>query len=197
VAERVPESFVRVLEDLGAWLDDAGIAAMVVGGVAASVLGRPRATGDIDTLAILPEEKWADAVASARWHGFGPRVDEPLAFARRMHVLLLRHEGSGIDVDVILGRLPFEEEAVARGRFHDLGGVRTRLPQVEDLLIMKAVAQRPRDLRDIEGLLDAHPGADLERVRATVREFAAALAMPDLLDGLERVLDRHRSRRPR
>jgi hypothetical protein len=75
--------------------------------------------------------------------------------------------------------------------------VRTRLPQIEDLLIMKAVAQRPQDLRDIEGLLDAHPDTDLERVLATVREFAAALTMPDLLDGFERVLERHCSRQGR
>jgi hypothetical protein len=62
--ERVPEGFVQVLEDLGAWLEDAGIAAIVVGGVAASILGRPRATRDIDALAILPEKKWADAAGS-------------------------------------------------------------------------------------------------------------------------------------
>jgi hypothetical protein len=53
---------------------------------------------------------------------------------------------------------------------------------------MKVIAQRPRDLRDIEGLLDVHPGANLERVRQLVREFATAMVMPDLLEGFEKLL---------
>lgn len=194
MSEPVPEGFVRVLGDLGSWLESAGISGMVVGGIAASLLGRPRATRDIDVLAILPEDKWADAVSVARRHGFTTRIDDPMAFARRTHVLLLRHVASGVDVDVILGRLPFEEEAVARGRFRDLGGVRTKLPQVDDLLIMKALAQRPQDLRDIEGLLDVHPDTDLSRVHATLREFATALAMPDLVENFERLLAQRRSK---
>lgn len=169
---------------------------MVVGGVAASILGRPRATRDIDMLAILPDDRWGEALAAARQHGIVARIEDPLAFARRTHVLLLRHAASGIDIDVILGRLPYEVDAVARGQFHDLGGVRTRLPQVEDLLIMKAIAQRPQDLRDIEGLLDVHPGADVEQVRTWVREFATAMTMPDLLEGLDAILGRRAKREP-
>lgn len=136
-------------------------------------------------------------MAAADQHGIVARIEKPLEFARRTHVLLLRHAASGIDIDVILGRLPYEEEAVARSELHDLGGVRVRLPKVEDLLIMKAVAQRPQDRRDIEGLLDVHPDADVERVRRWVREFATAMAMPDLIVGLETVLTQRDSKRKR
>jgi hypothetical protein len=41
-----------------------------------------------------------------------------------------------------------------------------RLPRIEDLLIMKAVARRPKDLQVIEGLLAAHPEA-AARMRRT------------------------------
>jgi len=53
---------------------------------------------------------------------------------------------------------------------------------------MKAVAHRPRDLGDIEAVLDAHPELDAQRVRRWVREFSMALAMPDLLTDLEKML---------
>jgi hypothetical protein len=193
VSDRVPQGFLKVLTDLTEWFGDAGLSAMVVGGVAASILGRPRATRDIDALVILSEDKWSGALSAAAKHGILPRIDEPLEFARRTRVLLLRHVESGIDIDIILGRLLFEEEAIARSKSHDLGGVRVQLPRVEDLLIMKAIAQRPRDLRDMEGLLDAHPEADIELVRRWVREFSTAMTMPDLLDGLEKLLG---SRKP-
>jgi len=46
MSERVPQAFVRVLEDLSGWLESARIPAMVVGGVAASTWAAraPRAT---------------------------------------------------------------------------------------------------------------------------------------------------------
>lgn len=53
---------------------------------------------------------------------------------------------------------------------------------------MKAIAQRPHDLRDIEGLLDVHPRADLNRVRQWVHEFAAAMTMPDLTETFDKLL---------
>lgn len=197
MSEPVPRTFIGVLTDLTGWLESMHVPAMVIGGVAASILGRPRATRDIDSLAMLSEDKWAAALAGADQYGIVARIEKPLEFARRTHVLLLRHAQSGIDIDVILGRLPYEEEAIARGEFHDLGGVRVKLPQVEDLLIMKAIAQRPQDLRDIEGLLDVHPDADVGRVRQWVREFAAATAMPDMIEGLEKLLAHRQARRKR
>jgi hypothetical protein len=38
---------------------------MIIGGVAASVLGRPRLTQDVGALAVLPEANWAEAVRLA------------------------------------------------------------------------------------------------------------------------------------
>jgi hypothetical protein len=37
------------------------------------------------------------------------------------------------------------------------------------------------------------PDADVESVRAWVREFATAMTMPDLLEGFEKLLARRRS----
>lgn len=57
---------------------------------------------------------------------------------------------------------------------------------------MKAVAGRPKDLQDMEALLVGNPGVDLEFVRQWVREFAAAMSMPDMLEQLERAITRTR-----
>src|SRR5437763_12911017 len=61
----------------------------------------------------------------------------------------MRHTTSGIDVDVTFGELPFERTAVANCENHDVGGIRVRLPRVEDLLVMKAIARRPKDVEDL------------------------------------------------
>ena len=88
------------------------------------------------------------------------------------------------------GSLSFEEAAVEQGRTYSIDGVEIRLPRVEDLLIMKAVAHRPRDMQDIEGLLQAHPALDLQRVRQWISEFATATAMSELIEDFDKLLDR-------
>jgi len=160
---------------------------MVIGGVAASVLGRPRLTQDIDALIILGEDQWGSVVAQAEKFGIVPRIDSALDFARRARVLLLRHLESGIDIDISLGGLSFEHGAISRSTVHDVGGIRVRLPRVEDLIVMKAIAHRSKDMQDIEGLLAAHPNVDMKFIRQWVREFANAMTMPDLIEDFEQL----------
>jgi hypothetical protein len=194
VVDRVPATLLAALTDLIKWLDDANIPSMIIGGVAASVLGQPRLTQDVDALAILPEGEWPDAVSTAAGHGILPRIEKPLDFARRSRVLLMRHVKSGIDIDVIFGGLLFEQAAIDNSKIHDIGGLRVRLPRVEDLLIMKAVARRPKDLQDIESLLAAHPEADVAAVRQWVSEFATAMSTSDMLDDFDKLVARNKSR---
>lgn len=190
MAEPIPQSLLMALTDLVSWLDDANVPSMIIGGVAASVLGRPRLTQDVDALAILPEPQWAKVVAAAAPHGIAPRIEDALEFASRSRVLLMRHLSSGIDIDLTLGGLSFEETAVSRSEAHEIGGVRIRLPRVEDLLIMKSIAGRPKDVQDIEALLATHPEADIDYVRQWVREFATAMSMSGMIDDFESILVR-------
>jgi Nucleotidyl transferase of unknown function (DUF2204) len=193
VAEPFPATLQAALADLARWLEASRIPATIIGGVASSALGRPRLTQDIDALAIVPEANWAGVVDSAGRHGFVPRIEGALAFAQRSRVLLLRHIGSGIDVDVTFGGLPFEQAVVEKSSVHDVGGIRVRLPRVEDLLVMKAVARRPKDIEDIRGLLAAHPQADISEARRWVKEFATAMTMPDILDEFDQLLAKRSS----
>ncbi len=95
-------------------------------------------------------------------------------------MVLLLHKESGINVDVSLGMLPFEEEVVVRSVVHRIGDIELRLPTPEDLIILKAVAHRPKDLLDIAEIFNSHPDLDSARIERWVREFAAALEMPEL-----------------
>ena len=120
--------------------------------------------------------------------GIVPRIPDALEFAARSRVLLLRHAKSEIDLDVAFTGLQFERVAVEKSRVHKIAGIALRLPRVEDLLVMKAVAHRPKDLEDIRVLLAAHPDTDVVAVRRWVREFATATSMPDMLNDLDKVL---------
>lgn len=185
-----PTPLEAILQDLVDWLKSCRVLGVLVGGVAASFLGRPRFTQDLDVLVLLAEENWGEFLTSGAPHGFLPRQPEALAFARKTRVLLMRHQPSGLNLDLIFGSLPFEQETVARAQWKTIGKIRAPLPTPEDLIILKAVAHRPRDLIDIEAVLDAHPRLNRRRVRRWLEEFAAALEMPEILHDWESLLSR-------
>ena len=172
---------LAALQRLLARFDNRGV---VIGGVAASLLGKPRLTADVDAVILLSVEDLPHLIAAAAQEGLEPRITDAEAFAHRHRVLLLRHQESGVNVDISLGMLPFEVEAVERGVIYHVGSLAIRLPTPEDLIIFKAVAHRPKDLLDIQAIVESHPNLDRERIEHWVREFAQALEMPELWDDI-------------
>jgi hypothetical protein len=65
VVHRVPATLLAALADLMKWLDATNMPSMVIGGVAASVLGQPRLTQDVDALAIATVRQWVSEFATA------------------------------------------------------------------------------------------------------------------------------------
>jgi hypothetical protein len=98
-------------------------------------------------------------------------------------------------VDIALGILPFEEQAIQRAVPREVGGFRLPLPTPEDLIVMKAVAGRPRDLSDIEGILATHTKLDLPRIRRQVQQFAKITDRPEMLEQLAKLLSGQRPAR--
>ena len=76
-----------------------------------------------------------------------------------------------------------------------VAGVTVPLPTPEDLIIMKAVAQRDQDWLDIDRLLAAPPSLDTSRMRRWVRSFADALDSPDIFTDFESRLARRKRHR--
>ncbi|MFM7143652.1 MAG: hypothetical protein ACKO2K_17245, partial [Alphaproteobacteria bacterium] len=85
-------------------------------------------------------------------------------------------------------------EMIARARRRRIHGLLIPLPTPEDLIVMKAIAHRPRDVADIESVLEANPAIDVTRTLGIVRDFATALDAPDLVSDLERLLSARKRR---
>lgn len=195
----MPDEAIRRLEPtlraLHDWFNSTGTPYLIIGGVAVSLLSKPRTTRDVDIVVTIDEEGWAAFLESATTFGFVPRIDDPLGFALRSRVLLLMHESERTRVDVSLGALPFELESIRNAVVVRVGEIELCLPRVEDLIIMKAVASRPIDLADIATLLDFHPDVDRSRIRRLIGEFAAILETPELTERLEGLLAARRATR--
>ena len=184
--------FEEALKNLLLWFKTVPAKGVVIGGVAASLLGQPRTTLDIDALVLMDISEWENFLNVGVKFGFLPRRKEALAFAKRNRVLLMQHQPSGTDIDISFGALPFEKETIKRSKHFKIGHLSIPLPTPEDLVIMKAVAHRTKDMMDIETILQAHPKMDLKRVLKWVKEFADFLEKPEIYDDLKKAIHRLR-----
>lgn len=163
---------------------------VVIGGIAASVLGEARYTEDLDAMFLLSIQDIPNFLEAAKQEGIEPRIENAADFARKARVLLLRHIITNTNIDISLGIMPFEQEVIERSSIHEIDDtLQMRLPTPEDLIIMKAIAHRPIDLEDIRTLAVKNANLDLARIESWVKDFAEILDTPDLWSEIKQILE--------
>lgn len=182
------DPFLEPLAALQNLIDKLNGRGLIMGGIAASLLGKPRLTADLDAMVLASIQDIPNLLLLAQEVGLTARIEDADEFARNSRVLLLEHQQSGIPVDISLGVLPLEIEAVERSQIYEVGTIRLRLPSPEDLIIFKAVAHRPKDLVDIQAIVENYSNLDRDRIRMWVKEFAEILDIPELWDDIEELI---------
>ena len=164
----------------------------VFGAQAAIFHGSVRLTADADFTVFLDDARLEEAITELGNGGFAARVDDPARFARENRVLPLLHNPSGILVDVVLGGSGLEEQFAHRAGLRDIGGgVAVPVAACEDIIAMKILAGRPKDLDDAQAVVRAQAGRmNPELVREVLRELEQALDRRDLVAVFEDLLRR-------
>jgi predicted nucleotidyltransferase len=175
-------STIEAVQRLLSKFDNRGV---IIGGIAVGFLGKPRFTEDVDAMFLLSTDAISKLLNEAKAEEILPRIPDAENFARKSRVLLLKHTPTNINIDISLGILPFEEEMVDRGSIQSTATLSVRLPTPEDLIIMKAIAHRPKDLEDIRSIIDKHPSLDNDRIKQWVKSFADILETPSLWTDIE------------
>ena len=183
------EPFRAAIEALNRLLlkyDNRGV---VIGGIAVGMLGRPRYTADVDAMFLLYNADLPQFLEHARAEQIIPRVENAEDFARKNRVLLMRYTPTQTNIDISMGASPFEEEMTERSAFKSFAKLTIRLPSVEDLIIMKAIAHRPKDIEDIRTIVDNNPNLDIPRIEHWVKDYAELLYAPDLWEEIRKILE--------
>lgn len=156
-----------------------------IGGLAVLRWGEPRETVDVD-LTLLTGFRDEEAFVSRLLGRYDARIPEAAAFAAANRVLLLRSE-AGVGLDIALGGLPFEERVVERATdFVFPPDVRLRTCSAEDLVVLKAFADRPKDWVDVDGILIRQSGRlDWRYVREQLAPLAELKEAPEILQRLD------------
>jgi predicted nucleotidyltransferase len=179
----------QAAERIAGLFDARGIEYALMGGIAVRAYGIPRATYDIDFTAAIKRTELPSLLERAVSLGF--MVPEPylkgwLDQVAGMPLLKLRLSINerGIDIDIFLAESEFQHSLMRRRRWLQINGYEAWLVSPEDLILLKLLANRPRDLADVGDVIFMQGQLDTNYMR----RWAGRL---DVADRLEMALKRH------
>jgi predicted nucleotidyltransferase len=175
--------------DLITVLKEMGLVPTVIGGVAISLMTQSRHTDDVDVQILFDTENALELLEKLTKNGFQPRFPGMAELARQARIITMRHEATGTVVDIALACMPFETEVQDRAVVHRSTGIELRLPTPEDMVILKAIAGRPKDLEDIRNVALTYPEMDRSRIEYWLRSYGELLETPELWNQTEALLD--------
>ncbi|MBP6843797.1 MAG: nucleotidyl transferase AbiEii/AbiGii toxin family protein [Kofleriaceae bacterium] len=153
----------------------AGLRACLIGGHAVNTWIEPRFTSDIDLTVLADRPALERALEELAVHGYQV-VQAVGADAPSGPDFLRLAAASGPPLDIQTAKTDYQRQLIARAV-----ATREGLPvaTAEDLVILKLIAHRPKDVVDLRGLV-ALPDLDW----AYVEQWAAAWEVADRLDVL-------------
>jgi len=144
-----PETIAKILGRAVDAIEADGIPYVLLGGLASSIHGRPRCSGDID-LFVKPEDahRTLDALDRA---GFETEETD--------HNWLYKGVASGVLVDILFKAkrdIYLDDEMLARATMREFRGYSVRVIPPEDLVVIKAIVheeETPRHWHDALGII--------------------------------------------
>jgi predicted nucleotidyltransferase len=194
MSSRAPRAAVLELcAAFGRAMRERGARWYVYGGQAVLVYGRPRMTVDVDITVDPAGASAAEVLATLARHGFEPLFPGSGELLATLRLLRLVHVATEIPIDVVLAGEGIEQEMLARASTIDLDGVQVPVISVEDLVALKLLAGRRKDLEDVRSVLVAQAGRiDLDRIHAVLATFQQGGERGDLAARLGRLLGEKR-----
>ncbi len=165
----IPNLVAAISSDMTA----AGIRHAVSGAAAMAAYGYVRATRDIDILIVVPSTRLPEVFAVVRRHGFQGEDQELIRSLRQRYMAELR--SASASVELLVPALPYHHRLVGRAVTMTVVGRPVPFVSIEDLVVLKLLWHRAKDVPDIHALLAMKGGAiDAGYIKETVRSILPA-----------------------
>lgn len=165
-----------VLELIASVFESAGLPYALIGGHAVNVWLEPRFTADVDLTVAADPAALARARVGLEAAGYAIAAEEGANLPSGPDFVRFTRGPDDPPIELQAAKTRLQNELIARAR-RDAVSIATATP--EDLILLKLIAHRPKDLADLAGLLTL-PGIDWAYVEERAREW-------DVLDLLARL----------
>lgn len=178
------------LVEVASLLQDLSIPYMLIGGLAVSMWGEARATLDADFSLWVEQEDLPDIVRriSVRLKAI---PSDPVAFVATSRVLPVT-AANGVRADLVFASLAAELNMIGRAKPKAVREATIMVASVEDLIWMKLMSERQKDIEDARRLIRRFAGTlDRGYLEPLLREVSEAFARADILEIYNLELERH------
>jgi len=148
---------------------------MIIGGQAVLLYGEPRLTRDIDVTLGVDTDHLEKLLKVTESLNLDILPDNFTDFVTQTKALPTQEPNSGIRVDFIFSNLEYEHQAFKRVKSVPINKANVNFASIEDLIIHKIFASRPRDLEDVRGILLKNKEFDKIYIEHWLGEFDEAL----------------------
>lgn len=138
------------------FLNDRNLDYLVIGGIAVSVIGNPRVTKDIDFCIFIKKSEVENFLNESEKSGFivdKKKMLEQVKLSGCFYIM----DGK-VRIDFLIASHELEKSAFRRKILIEMHGVKAYYPTPEDLILLKIVPGRYRDLADAEDIAKRHSG---------------------------------------
>ena len=125
----------------------------IMGGIAASVFGRPRATYDVDGFILIEEANLKRFLSSLSAAGFSYDKKRPIKKIQGMSFLTLVYSKLKVFVDLFIVTSGFHKDILKRIKKINFDGMVVPLVSAEDLILLKLLSGRERDVEDVREII--------------------------------------------
>ncbi len=180
--------FEKILSRIGASLNKHNLPYMIIGGQALLLYGEPRLTRDIDVTLGVNTDHLDKLLAILQELTLKPLPEDTESFVRQTMVLPALDETTGIRIDFIFSFTTYETEAIKRSKKVKILDQEINFASIEDLIIHKIFAGRPRDIEDVRTVLLKNPDIDIRYIQEWLKEFDLSSERKEFLKTFEKIL---------
>lgn len=177
------EDVTREIVDL---FDQLSIPYAIMGGVAVRMHALPRPTFDVDFTVAISRDLLPGLYKAAEQLGYAI----PTAYAsgwvdavKGLPVIKLQHliGDRSIDVDIFLAETDFQRELLSRRQRHEAEGWQGWFVTAEDLILLKLLADRPKDRTDVADILFIQGNLDEAYLRVWAERLGVVAALDEAI----------------
>jgi len=181
------ESVDQLLRNLIGVFNQLEIPYAIMGGFAVRAYGVPRATYDVDAMVLLDRDRLPDLYVVVDEAGYDVPDSYRSGWVDEIEGMPLIKvstfdQGKTIAADIFLAESDYQRSVVNRRTMYSLEDIEAWVVSPEDLILLKLIAGRPRDLADVYDLLFLPGELDVSYMRNWADELGVSDKLVQALD---------------
>lgn len=147
--------FEEALKSIDEFCSNHKIPYSIIGGLALISHKIQRTTNDID-IALLVNLENIESIGGQIIESFEPLLPNPIPFFQKYFVLPVFDKQTKMRIDFAAGLTGFDKQVVKRSKRKEFGNLSLPFCTVEDLILYKLFAGRPKDTADLHEISRKH-----------------------------------------